>query len=286
MFIADTNDTNMKFTTIFRDPLTYFLLVGALLFIASTMFETNPQKQIVFTKADQIALLQKWQNDFDRPPTQEEFDVLVKRWVREELALKEALAMELDQDDPVIRRRLIQKLEYITGEQAIQNITNDDLLTFYKADPSRYTVPETLTFTHYFFSNDRRATPKDDAHAALIQISSGATVVGDPFIQQRNHYDKTYQQISEVFGPQFADKLFDVAAKQSAGRGITTQWDGPFESSFGYHLVQLQAYDPGRTETFEEARERVLIDYQATWKGKAKDDLFDRLVAEYELVVE
>ncbi|MEM7664071.1 MAG: hypothetical protein AAF292_17655, partial [Pseudomonadota bacterium] len=84
-----------------RDPLFYFLLAGGLLFFFSSVFRSGAEQQIVFTKADQIELVRSWQNEFDRLPTESEFDTLANQWIRDELAVREAELLELDRDDPV-----------------------------------------------------------------------------------------------------------------------------------------------------------------------------------------
>lgn len=271
---------------ILRDPLFYFLLAGGLLFVASPLFDSDPDKRVVLTKADQIELVRKWQKDFDRLPIQSEFDTLADRWVRDELSVREAIAMELDRDDAVIRRRLIQKLEYLVEERALEGRTEEALIAFYQSQSSRYVRPATFTFTHHFFSDVRRAAPKRDAEVALVRIGESSEVIGDPFIQHRNYHANTYRQISEVFGVHFADWLVRIAEQDFVQDTTALNWNGPAQSSYGYHLVQLQAYAPARRESFEEAYDRIVSDYQAERRNHAKDQLFEELLNKYDVVLE
>ncbi|MEM7662748.1 MAG: peptidylprolyl isomerase [Pseudomonadota bacterium] len=269
-----------------RDPLFYFLLAGGLLFFFSSVFRSGAEHQIVFTKVDQIGLVRSWQTEFDRLPTESEFDTLANQWIRDELAVREAELLELDRDDPVIRRRLIQKLTYLIEERSVQEITDQDVLTHYEKDPALYTEPATFTFTHYFFSNERRETPEEDAKGALAQLSSGLDIADDPFIQHRNYNRQTYRQISEVFGSQFVVRLTEAARDWSLSAQNDVTWQGPFESSFGFHLVQIQAHTPRRSKDFEGAYEQVAIDLQARRRDTAKDMLFNDLMNRYDVVIE
>ena len=73
-------------------------------------------KRIVLTAGQSEPLSAGFANTWQRPPTDAELKGLIDDWIREEIAVREAMAAGLDRDDTVIRRRLRQKLEFLTGD--------------------------------------------------------------------------------------------------------------------------------------------------------------------------
>ena len=104
-----------------REPFLHFLLLGAAIFVVyhflSARSDNQPGK-IVITHGDITSIVIGFSRTWQRPPTREELDGLIRDRVREEVYYREAMAMGLDRDDPVIRRRLQQKLEFVTDDVA------------------------------------------------------------------------------------------------------------------------------------------------------------------------
>ena len=97
-----------------KEPLLHFLLLGAGLFIAYGMTQktgsnSEPGK-IVVTQRQVENLVAVFAKTWQRPPTPEELAGLVRDRVREEVYCREAMALGLDEDDTIIRRRLRQKM--------------------------------------------------------------------------------------------------------------------------------------------------------------------------------
>src|SRR6056297_3885752 len=99
-----------------REPLLYFLLAGAALFLISDALGGDAAERIVVSDAERARLAAQWQAQMGRPPTDTELDGLIQQWLREEIYYREAKAMGLDEDDVIIRRRLAQKLTFLTED--------------------------------------------------------------------------------------------------------------------------------------------------------------------------
>ena len=101
-----------------HEPLLHVLLIGLALFVL--YYELNPRagqredsNRIVIT-ADDLAQIQiAWMAQWHRPPTPEEMHNLLDGRIREEVLSREALALGLDKDDTIIKRRLSQKMEFV-----------------------------------------------------------------------------------------------------------------------------------------------------------------------------
>ena len=123
-----------------REPFIHFLLLGAAIFLAyhflSARADNQPGK-IVITQGDITSMMIGFSRTWQRPPTREELDGLIRDRVREEVYYREAIAMGLDRDDPVIRRRLQQKLQFVTDDVAAPAEPTDAELSEYLKDARR-----------------------------------------------------------------------------------------------------------------------------------------------------
>ena len=85
------------------------------------MPKTLPKQRVrlSFPKGGFTVLAETFTRLWNRPPTQEELDGLVRDYIREEVMYREALALGLDRDDTIVRRRLQQKLEFLSEDLAV-----------------------------------------------------------------------------------------------------------------------------------------------------------------------
>jgi peptidyl-prolyl cis-trans isomerase C len=243
-----------------------------------------PSRQIVMTLDDlrqmQIGFAAQWQ----RPPTQPEMLGLIENRIKEEVLYREALAMGLDKDDTIVRRRMAQKMEFLAEDvSAAHEPTTAELKAWFEKSTSMFTQPARLTFRHLYFSPDRRGpNARSDADAALAKLDgrpadwAGAAALGDPFMFQEHLADRTPDQIAKDFGPPFAEALF----VQKPGA-----WTGPIESGYGWHLVFVDSVTPERVPAFEDVEPDVRTAWLAARKAEAWDKAYRAMRAKYELVL-
>ena len=104
-----------------KDPLFHFLMIGAGLFILyglKTEAPVNQPDRIILKEPDIDRLINLWERKWQRLPTRQELQGMIEQQVREEVLYREALAMGLDKNDTVVRRRLAQKMEFISNDLA------------------------------------------------------------------------------------------------------------------------------------------------------------------------
>jgi hypothetical protein len=134
-----------------REPFLHFLLLGVLIFIAhrflSKRVDDGPQR-IVITQGQTTSIIVGFSRTWQRPPTREELEGLIRDRVREEVYYREALAMGLDWDGPIIRCRLQQKLEFVTDDiAAVAEPTDAELADYLKTHAARFRADRRLTFS-------------------------------------------------------------------------------------------------------------------------------------------
>jgi len=272
---------------IFREPLLHFVLIGLSLFGLFAILNKDsagPGNQIAITRADIEQLHLLFQRQWQRPPTPEELQALIEGRIREEVLYREALAIGLDRDDTIVRRRLAQKIEFLVADTAVAAQPDEAALAaYFKSNHDRYREPARLGFTHVYFSQDRRgARAVADAEAVLkrLQATKGiprnAAALGDRFMLAYDYANKGTDELARDFGQAFAD----VVEKLPVGK-----WSGPVPSGYGIHLVYVSAREDARIPPLATVRERVTADWLTDQRKSANERVYQRLRARYQITV-
>src|SRR5688572_2002204 len=162
-----------------REPLLRFLAAGAAIFLLYRVVaggEEGP-REIVVSEARIEALAENFARTWMRPPTAAEIRGLVEDYVREEVYYREAMTLGLDRDDTVVRRRLRQKMEFVSDDVAsLREPTDPELQAYLAKNPAAFVDPPALSFQQRLFSSDRRGEAAlADARRALGQLTAGQT---------------------------------------------------------------------------------------------------------------
>ena len=260
------------------EPLVYFLLAGALIFGIWRWTEdaTDPYR-IEITPAERARIAAQWEAQMGRAPDESELNALIERFVREEIYYREALRLGLDAHDTIIRRRLAQKLGFLTEDIATAGEpTEQELRAYYSAHAERYEAPELFTFEHRYFSAERRNDAEAAARAAVAALNEGAdTDSGDPFILQSVFRARSLREIGDLFGRQFAEGLEELSPGD---------WQGPLRSAYGWHAVRISERTAARQRPYSEVAARVSNDYAQSQRDAANTRYYETLKRRYQVV--
>jgi len=254
-----------------REPLLHFLILGAALFAAYAYFEprldmaTAPARQIRLSQDELLQLGTAFQAQWRRPPDVQEFAAMAEDKVRQEVLYREALALGLDKDDEIVKRRMAQKMKFIAEDvAAAREPTSAELQAWFEKNQDKFRLPGRVSFRQLYFSPDRRGSGvKGDAEKALAKLSGQpedaaiAASLGDRMIFQDYYRDRTTEFLGKEFGPGFALGV----SRQAPGA-----WHGPIESGMGWHLVFVDAVVAGRVPAFAE----IEPDVKTAWLGEQK----------------
>jgi hypothetical protein len=266
-----------------RDPLVHFLLIGAALFAFLTWQGSDgedPQRIVISAERvraarDSARLVQ------GREPTEEELEQLVEPLIREEVYYREALALGLDADDDEVRRRLAEKMAYLTQDLSDPEPASErELEEFFDSAPERFLIPALVTFEQVFFSPSQRgAALAGDVAAGLERLRGGAAPaeVGDRTPLPERFDAAARDRIQVLFGQAMTDAVFTLAPGE---------WTGPFQSDFGQHVVRIVARSEPRQPTFAEAREQAQLVFAEERRNAANAASFDKMRARYDIVVD
>jgi peptidyl-prolyl cis-trans isomerase C len=270
-----------------REPLLHFLLIGAAGFVLYGYLHrgesANTNYKIYLSLDDlkqlDISFVSQWQ----RQPTPEEFTGLVEQFIRQEILYREGLAMGLDKDDTIVKRRMAQKMEFLSEDvTGAHEPSTAELQAWYASHTQMFALPERATFRHLYFSMDHHGVDaKKDAQAALRRIAQmpedrGAEEAhADPFMFLDYYADRAPDQLAKEFGPTFATELFKLK---------TGEWQGPIESGYGWHLIWIESIAPGKVPAFEEVEPDVKTAWLADQKAIEWQKAYAAMRAKYEVI--
>jgi parvulin-like peptidyl-prolyl cis-trans isomerase-like protein len=272
---------------IFKEPLLHFLLLGVAIFavyrVISKPGDLKPET-IVVTRAQITAIADGFTRTWRRPPMPEELEGLIRDRVQEEVYCREAIALGLDKDDMIIRRRLRQKMEFVTdGVAKVAEPTENELGEYLQAHADTFRVQRQFTFSHVFLDPQKHgeALAQDTAQllAQLKRAGSKADVsaLGDPFLLDHSFVALPSGEATKQFGEKFAAKLGELSLGQ---------WQGPIESGYGLHLVLVTERTEGRLPALTEVREAVKREWTNSRRLQENDKFYAALLKHYVVTIE
>ena len=259
-----------------REPLLHFILAGLVVFwIGEIRKDHTDLHRIVITPQRKAHLTSQYALQFGTRPDAPTLKELVNGDVRDEILFREGLALGLDKDDEIVRRRIIQKMQFLL-EDVQPPAEPDDvrLETYYRAHLDRYSLPTRTTFSHIYFSAARQR-----ALAVLQHLPAGserAPESGDPFPDLYDFSNYGREQVERLFGH---SEFSQAVVSDPPGR-----WAGPFRSAYGWHLLYVQSRQPGMARPFAEVRDQVRADYLLEEQHRANDAALRQLERKFTIV--
>jgi len=261
-----------------REPLLWFFLLGGLLFLVhfALVSGRSAGRSIIVSAEVQERLGDQLAEQLGRAPTGQELQAVVAQHVDDEVLYREAVALGLDRSDHMVRRRLIQSMEFLL-EGNPREPSDEQLQGWLESHRDDYQLPERWSIEQLFFDSQRRGDRLAEATSrALVQLQNGASSanLGDPFIRGRIFEEHSRQQLARIFGPQFVEALAALAPGK---------WQGPVRSSYGLHLVRIRDHSPARTATLDELRSRITNDWRNHNRVNARRRALDELRGRFQI---
>jgi len=270
-----------------REPLIHFLLLGAALFGAWAVLNRNQSEagnEIVVSAGRIETLASTFTKVWQRPPAAQELKGLIDQYVKEEMLSREAIALGLDRNDTIIRRRLQQKMEFLAEDFSAASDPNEAELAEYLAKhPDQFAEEPQFTFRQVFLSPDRRGNRlQADVSQLLADLKkqgpdTDITELGDSSLLPQELSGEPQRVVVAQFGSEFTRGL----AKLEPG-----QWNGPIQSGYGVHLVFLSQLAKGRVPGLDEVKEQVKRELMNERRQAANRKFLDQLLNKYQVVIE
>jgi hypothetical protein len=266
-----------------QEPLFHFLLIGGALFAIYAI--TNPESQdgadrrIVVTAGRIEQLTNIFTKTWQRPPTPEELKGLIDHYVLEEVYYRKAVAMGIDKNDTMIRRRLRQKMEFLSDDAAaLAEPSDEELEAYLTANKSKFRSEPVYTFRQIYFNPEKHGEdPLAYVRTQADNLRVGGEVDGDPTLLPKSFEDASRRAVESTFGTVFAQQLDALA---------TGQWSDPISSGIGLHLVKLESRLPDRLPDLEEIRPLVKREWANQKRLELRQKFNEKLLKDFQVVIE
>lgn len=240
-----------------RDPLIHFVLIGAAIYLIWQHLESR--RYVIDIRADDVQrIANTYQKQYGSPPTPLQMQALIDGYIREEIDVREGMALGLDRNDEIVRRRIAQKYEFLQSDRSVPRQPSDqELKAWFDAHQDSYLVPEKRNFEHRYFAMDNHGdtAARAAAQAALPRLRKAEPIAADTFPAPLISPALTRDEVERLFGNgPFAAAVFAAPLKQ---------WTGPIRSGFGWHDIFVTEQIPAQPATFEAIRDRARSDMMA-----------------------
>jgi hypothetical protein len=267
---------------VLREPLLHFLLIGVGLFWLYSQVQPTVEdesKRVVVTTSQAEQFIAQFSLTWMRPPNETEMKGLIQSYIRDEIYYREAIALGLDRNDGLIRQRMRQKLEFILEDLTAVEPEDAALVLFLQENSEKFKKQAQISFEQVFLNLDKRENLAADAENMLQSLQKGAVAetLSDPTMLPYAYQLLTQNEIAQQLGRKFAQKLQTVTA---------SDWIGPIYSGIGGHLVKVTQVIPARLPDLEEVRAEVKREYMAQRSQKHKDSAYQKMLDDYEVVIE
>lgn len=261
------------------EPLLHFVLIGAVLFYIggrTASQDASAINEIVITEGDIDQMLVSWQAQGRPPPSADAIRNMVEGKVREEVLYREAIAMGLDKEDTIVKRRLAQKMDFLAEDlSSLQEPTSEELRKWFEAHRDEFAQPPRVSFRHVYYSFDAHGKDARDIAAREVSAAAGPQN-GDRFMFQNSYAERTEADLYSIFGPAFAHDVFTLEPGH---------WVGPVESAYGWHAVFVERKSPPVVPAFEEAEADVKAAYLEARRAEFREEAYRVMRAKYKIVL-
>ena len=273
--------TGTLLTAIAREPFVQFIVLGVLIWGGVEYWNVHHDRYTIQVgSAERQRIVTIYQRQFGQLPNPIQLRGLIGRYVREEIFLREGFALHLEKDDEIVRRRIVQKYEFLKTDLAMPDSPGPGVLErWYQQNELRYLSPQRLTFAHVYFSPDKAgdAAAKTRALKVLKKLRltgvSRAPDFGDVFPGPSDVSALAPDEAVRVFGQsELSEQLFKVPVGQ---------WAGPYRSGYGWHLIYVTGHSLPVLPPLGEIRGRVLADYMDEQRRLLNERAYEELRARY-----
>ena len=269
--------------TILREPLLHFLLLAGIVFVLFQQVsnDVSPKNNDIVVSKEQIrALRSEYLKVWQRPPNDQELTKLIQNYIREEVLYREALALGFDKNDGVIRRRMSQKMKFLTENLTdLQQVEDKELQIYLGKNVEQYMQPSHFSFRQIYFNNKKHQLTQGEFVSLLKKLQNGEVDpknTGDPIMIDHQFKMLRETEISRILGARFLQSL------KTAPRG---SWQGPIQSGFGHHLIFVSEFVAGYQPKLADVRKQVLRDWSAEKRAENNQLFYENLKQQYNISV-
>lgn len=263
----------------FREPLLHFLALGGVLYVLWASFGPSKPNQIVIPEDLLRAKTEDLTRRTGKAPTDAEVKASVRDYIESEVLYREASKRQLGEGDIIVRRRLVEKMEYVAAAlHPFPKPQEADLLAFFRAHADRYILPPRVTAKQVFVSFERhKERAREQALRLAEKLEQGADPLslGEPHALGPMLASVSQDELVRVFSQEIADALFGFPVRK---------WSPPVRSAHGFHLFFVLNIETAKEPSFPSIRERLRLDLLEKHRPEHRQQAIQQLVQQYEVI--
>ncbi len=267
-----------------KEPFFHFILIGIALFLLYGLVndKSNSKDTILINDFDVNDIIAKWEMQWNRPPTEKELQNLINQNIKQEIFYLEALKMNLDHNDEIIKRRLAQKMQFLSNDIAsLKEPTNEELQQYYKDHSEKYLTPYSYSLYQITFSPDKRENNFQDAAETLSQFPASTFEEmknrGDQLPFRYYFEDVSANDLSLQLGSKFPEALLNKEINK---------WIGPIPSGFGVHLVYITQIIEPQLPEFDSIKKSIINDFEYDYQKEVDALIYAELKKKYTIEID
>lgn len=264
-----------------REPITWFVLLGGLVFALDQFTGETPELEITVDQALRERLSMVWQASYGRPPNPDELRGIINEHLVEEMLYREALSLGLDEQDQIIRRRLAQKIRFLSEDSLLLDKPSEEALRewFVERQEDYARVP-TISFHHIYINPEAQGPNLEQKLKEVSQrlaepAQSQSPPIGDLFLLPNAYNQAPLHRVANDLGSSFVSVLESLPVRR---------WSQPIESAYGLHFVWIQHRNEGAIPEFDEVLEELSKDYERAQREAANEAFIERLAQKYQVI--
>ena len=270
-----------------REPLIHFIGLGALIFgyysFVNADSDSEDSFEIRLDESDINRIKSAYELSWSQTPDSTTLARLIEDEVRSEILSREAKRLNLHHNDEIIRRRLVQKYEFLIGDVANgAQPTSEEIESFYESNIERYKSEPTYSFYHFYFKDKPNRNAKESYELTALDDKRVMEVLNkmehhDPLHVPKFQNKKTILALNKTLGNDFSETLLNHKKMGWVETAI--------QSGFGYHLVYITDYQESETIPLEQIKSKVIKDWKDRQGTDFKNRLYENLKDEYDVKV-
>ena len=252
-----------------------FFVIGIAIYLTDIAFNYDESsKDIVITDQEIKSLISAWKQQVGRNPSEDEIIRIINDYLEEEILYREAIALGLDKDDRIIKRRMAQKITFLKQESFVEIPDSKEVMAYFEANKQNYYINSSYTFTHHYFSNENDA--QNRSNFAIKNLKNNQKPIdADPFLLGKNFVNKNDDEIDQDFGLNFSKNFYNVNLNE---------WIGPFQSSYGYHIVKIISKNDGYFPDTIDIYQKIELDYINNKKNNLLEEYISEVKSNYNVI--
>jgi len=255
-----------------NEPTVHFFVIAVVVFIVYAISNLKGDDVIELDQREIDARILMQEMVSGQPLTSEQQEFITASYVEEQILVKEAVELGLD-NDARIHDMLAQKMRHVLSGDIIQP-TPAELESFYSSNSELYRAPATVSVDELILDT-RNEIPMEIQTLIsegvnsdeILEMASGSSAP----LPNANHLD-----LSNIFAPEFADAVF-----QSQGN----EWIGPFSSNRGQHFLKIIERSEERIPPMAEIADRVRLDWITQEEEIRLQQEVNKLWDRYEIII-